>query len=107
MLKPFSQYLKAVEEHLPSEHHPLLRNGLYLAILDWYTDGVEPREAAARISHAVTGEAAPAHQGCWRLSKHAPLVDPPCHVGCRACHGGGPSRCIFDCKTRANGIVAP
>ena len=40
MLKPFSQYLKAVEEHLPSEHHQLLRNGLYLALLDWYTDGV-------------------------------------------------------------------
>ena len=55
MLKPFSRYLKAVEEHLPSEHHPLLRNSLYLAILDWYTDGVEPREAAARISHAVAG----------------------------------------------------
>ena len=36
MLKPFSRYLTAVEEHLPSEHHPLLRNGLYLAILDWY-----------------------------------------------------------------------
>jgi hypothetical protein len=55
MLKPFSRYLKAVEEHLPSEHHSLLRNGLYLAILDWYTDGVEPREVAARISHAVVG----------------------------------------------------
>ena len=55
MLTPLSQYLTAVEEHLPSEHHPLLRNGLYLAILDWYTDGIEPREAAARISHAVTG----------------------------------------------------
>ena len=55
MLKPFSRYLKAVEEHLPSEHHPLLRDGLYLAILDWYTDGVEPREAAARIRHAVAG----------------------------------------------------
>ena len=55
MLKPFSQYLKAVEEHLPSEHRQLLRNGLYLAILDWYTDGVEPREAAARISAAVAG----------------------------------------------------
>ena len=39
MLKPFSQYLKAVEEYLPSEHHQLLRNGLYLALLDWYTDG--------------------------------------------------------------------
>ena len=49
MLKPFSRYLKAVEEHLLSEHHNLLRNSLYLAILDWYTDGVEPREAAARI----------------------------------------------------------
>ena len=56
MLKPFSQYLKAVEEHLPSEHHQLLRNGLYLALLDWYTDGVEPRDAAARISAAVAGE---------------------------------------------------
>ncbi len=55
MLKPFSRYLKAVEEHLPSEQHQLLRNSLYLAILDWYTDGVEPREAAARIRHAVTG----------------------------------------------------
>jgi hypothetical protein len=43
------------EEHLPSEHHQLLRNSLYLAILGWYTDGVEPREAAARISHAVAG----------------------------------------------------
>jgi hypothetical protein len=55
MLKPFSRYLIAVEEHLPSEHHNLLRNSLYLAILDWYTDGVEPREAAARISNAVAG----------------------------------------------------
>ena len=55
MLKPFSQYLKAVEEHLPSEHHQLLRNGLNLALLDWYTDGVEPREAASRISAAVAG----------------------------------------------------
>jgi hypothetical protein len=55
MLKPFSRYLMAVEEHLPSEHHPLLRNGLYLAILDWYTDGIDPREAAARVRHAVTG----------------------------------------------------
>jgi hypothetical protein len=55
MLKPFSRYLKAVEEHLPSEHHSLLRNGLYLAILDWYTDGVEPRKVAARISNAVVG----------------------------------------------------
>ena len=55
MLKLFSRYLKAVEEHLPSEHRNLLRNSLYLAILDWYTDGVEPKEAAARISHAVTG----------------------------------------------------
>jgi hypothetical protein len=26
-----------------------------LAILDWYTDGIEPIEAAARIRHAVTG----------------------------------------------------
>ena len=42
-------------EHLPSEHHNLLRNSLYLAILDWYTDGIEPIEAAARIRHAVTG----------------------------------------------------
>jgi hypothetical protein len=55
MLKPFSRYMKAVEEHLPSEHHHFLRNSLYLAILDWYTDGVDPREAAARISNAVTG----------------------------------------------------
>ena len=55
MLKPFSQYLKAVEEYLPSEHHQLLRNGLYLALLDWYTDGLEPIEAAARIRHAVAG----------------------------------------------------
>jgi hypothetical protein len=55
MLKPFSRYLMAVEEHLPSEHHPLLRNGLYLAILDWYTDGIEPTEVAARIRHAVAG----------------------------------------------------
>ena len=55
MLKPFSQYLKAVEEHLPSEHHQLLRNSLYLALLDWYTDGVGPGEAAARIRAAVAG----------------------------------------------------
>ncbi|MBL0403806.1 hypothetical protein JKG68_07510 [Microvirga aerilata] len=55
MLKPFSRYLKAVEENLPSEHHPLLRKSLYLAILDWYTDGVDPREAASRISNAVGG----------------------------------------------------
>ena len=55
MLKPFSRYLKAVEEHLSSEHHPLLRNGLYLAILDWYTDGIEPIEAAARIRHCGRG----------------------------------------------------
>jgi hypothetical protein len=55
MLKPFSRYMKAVEEHLPSEHHQLLRNSLYLAILDWYTDGIEPVEAAARIRNAVTG----------------------------------------------------
>jgi hypothetical protein len=54
MLKPFSRYLKAVEEHLPSEHHHLLRNGLYLAVLDWYTDDIEPIEAAARIRDAVT-----------------------------------------------------
>jgi hypothetical protein len=26
-----------------------------LAVLDWYTDGIEPIEAAARIRHAVTG----------------------------------------------------
>jgi hypothetical protein len=26
-----------------------------LAILDWYTDGIEPIEAAARIRHAVAG----------------------------------------------------
>jgi hypothetical protein len=55
MLKPFSRYLTAVEEHVPSEHHQLLRNGLYLAVLDWCTDGIEPLEAAARIRHAVTG----------------------------------------------------
>jgi hypothetical protein len=55
MLKPFSRYLKAVEEHLPSEQRQLLHNGLYLAVLDWYTDGIEPIEAAARIRHAVTG----------------------------------------------------
>ncbi len=55
MLEPFSRYLEAVEEYLPSEHHQLLRNDLYLAILDWYTDGIEPIEAAARIRHAVTG----------------------------------------------------
>jgi hypothetical protein len=54
MLKPLSRYLKAVEEHLPSEHHHLLRNGLYLAVLDWYTDDIEPIEAAARIRDAVT-----------------------------------------------------
>ena len=42
MLKPFSRYLTAVEENLPSGHHPLLRNSFYLAILDWYTDGVGP-----------------------------------------------------------------
>jgi hypothetical protein len=48
MLKPFSRYMKAVEEHLPSEHHQLLRNSLY-------TDGIEPVEAAARIRNAVTG----------------------------------------------------
>jgi hypothetical protein len=55
MLEPFSRYLGAVEEYLPSEHHQLLRNDLYLTILDWYTDGIEPIEAAARIRHAVTG----------------------------------------------------
>jgi hypothetical protein len=55
MLKPFSRYLTAVEEHLPSEPHQLLRNGLYLAVFDWYTDGIEPLEVAARIRHAVTG----------------------------------------------------
>jgi hypothetical protein len=55
MLKPFSRYLTAVEEHVPSVHHQLLRNGLYLATLDWYTDRIEPIEAAARIRHAVTG----------------------------------------------------
>ena len=55
MLKPFSRYLEAVEEHLPSEHHPLLRNNLYLAIFDWYPDGIDPIDAAARIRHAVTG----------------------------------------------------
>jgi hypothetical protein len=55
MPKPFSRYLKAVEEHLPSEHHQLLRNSLYLALLDWYTDGVGPGEAAARIRAAVAG----------------------------------------------------
>ena len=55
MLKPFSRYLTAVEERVPSEHHQLLRNGLYLAVLDWCTDGIEPLEAAARIRHAVTG----------------------------------------------------
>jgi len=53
MLKPFSRYLKAIEEHLPSEHHQLLRDGLCLAILDWYTDGIEPIEAAARIRYTV------------------------------------------------------
>jgi hypothetical protein len=26
-----------------------------LAILDWYTDGIDPVDAAARIRHAVTG----------------------------------------------------
>ena len=55
MLKPFSRYLTAVEENLPSGHHPLLRNSFYLAILDWYTDGVGPGEAAARIRAAVAG----------------------------------------------------
>jgi hypothetical protein len=55
MLKPFSRYLKAVEEYVPSEHHKLLQSTLYLALLDWYTDGIEPIEAAARIRHAVTG----------------------------------------------------
>jgi hypothetical protein len=55
MLKPFSRYLTAVEEHLPSEHHKLLQSTLYLALLDWYTDGIEPIEAAARIRNAVAG----------------------------------------------------
>jgi hypothetical protein len=55
MLKPFSRYLKAVEENLPSEHHNLVRSSLYLTILDWYTNGVDPGEVAARINNAVAG----------------------------------------------------
>ena len=73
MLKPFSRYLKAVEEHLPSEHHQLLRNGLYLAILDWYTDGVEPRDAAARIRRCGRGiDSATEH-----CEYHSPEGDTP------------------------------
>ena len=50
MLKPFSRYLKAVEEYLPSEHHQLLRNGLYLAVLDWYTDGSSPERLRLELA---------------------------------------------------------
>jgi hypothetical protein len=53
MTKPFSKYLEAVESSLPSEHCKLLRGDLYLTVLDWYTDGVEPHEAATRIRNAI------------------------------------------------------
>jgi hypothetical protein len=53
MSGPFSKYLKAVENSLRSEHRKLLRGSLYLTILDWDTDGVEPHEAAVRIKKAV------------------------------------------------------
>jgi hypothetical protein len=55
MTGPFSKYLEAVENSLRSEHRRLLRGSLYLTILDWYTDGVEPHEAAVRIKKAVDG----------------------------------------------------
>jgi hypothetical protein len=53
MTKPFSQYLEAVESRLPSKHHRFVRGDLYLTVLDWYTDGVEPHEAATRIRNAM------------------------------------------------------
>jgi hypothetical protein len=53
MTKPFSQYLEAVESRLPSKHHRFVRGDLYLTVLDWYTDGVEPHEAATRIRNAI------------------------------------------------------
>jgi hypothetical protein len=55
MSGPFSKYLEAVEKSLRSEHRKLLRGSLYLTILDWYTDGIEPQEAAVRIRNAVDG----------------------------------------------------
>ena len=55
MSGPFSKYLEAVERSLRSEHRKLLRGSLYLTILDWYTAGVEPNEAAVRIKNAVEG----------------------------------------------------
>ena len=55
MSGPFSKYLEAVERSLRSEHRKLLRGRLYLTIVDWYTAGVEPNEAAVRIKNAVEG----------------------------------------------------
>lgn len=53
MIGPFSRYLKTIENDLPSEHRKLLRGDLYLTILDWYTEGIAPEEAASRIKHAL------------------------------------------------------
>ena len=53
MTKPFSNYLGMIEKSLRAEHRSRLRGGLYLTILAWYTDGIEPHEAATRISAAL------------------------------------------------------
>ena len=55
MLGRFSTYLQEVAKYLPAEAKRLVTGDLNLTLLDWYTDGIPPREAARRIRRALEG----------------------------------------------------
>ena len=55
MLGRFSTYLEAVAQSLPQQTRKLVRGDLYLALLDWYTEGVPAQEAAQRLKRALAG----------------------------------------------------
>jgi hypothetical protein len=55
MLGRFSTYLQEVARHLPGDARRLIAGDLNLTLLDWYTDGVPPKEAARRIKRALDG----------------------------------------------------
>ena len=49
----FSSYLQEVARHLPARARKLVTGDLNLTVLDWFTDGVAPKEAARRIRRAL------------------------------------------------------
>jgi hypothetical protein len=49
----FSSYLQEVARHLPAHARKLVTGDLNLTVLDWFTDGVAPKEAARRIRRAL------------------------------------------------------